>query len=120
MYCHSVLGGQHSVLGCVSVTGAIYSVGISGPGVMFLPLSAAVVEDNGINSRWRVMCLSKLCQSVARLKHRTFKPRLFIYLACIIFAIFSDKVESLLATSFVSGADTSQKQNLRLVPGGHC
>ena len=37
--------------------------------------------------------LSKLCQSVARLKHGTFKPRLFIYLACIIFAIFSDKVE---------------------------
>ena len=35
--------GQHSVLGSLSVTSAIYSLGISGPGVMFLPLSAAVV-----------------------------------------------------------------------------
>lgn len=41
--------GRHSVLGSVPVTDAICSLGISGPRVMFLPLSAAVVEDNGIN-----------------------------------------------------------------------
>lgn len=35
--------GRHSVLGSLSVASAIYSLRISGPGVMFLPLSAAVV-----------------------------------------------------------------------------
>lgn len=39
--------GQYSVLGSVCVAGAIYSLEILEEGVMFLSLSAAVVEDNG-------------------------------------------------------------------------
>lgn len=41
--------GRRSVLGSVSIAGSIYSLGILERGVVFLLLSAAVVEGSEIN-----------------------------------------------------------------------